>query len=213
MSMWMAVTSVGRFTVMTPAALVIALWLAVSWRLRELFWWGGLYVGGMAIVVAGKIAFIGWGIGYQPWNFTGMSGHAMRVATVLPVLAYFLVLHASTVTRGLAVLLGVLLASLIAWSRVVVHAHSMSEAMSGYLFGLLLAGWFLSGLQGTTSIWLNRWLVLFSLLGLMGTPKLTPLPTQSWITHAALLLSGHAKPCTRQHWHQCVPDVNSRNNQ
>lgn len=201
MEIWRAVTSIGEFTVMTPAALVIALWLLVSWRLDVLLWWGLLYVGGMVVVVAGKIAFIGWGIGYEPWDFTGMSGHAMRVATVLPVLAWFLQLHAKWVVRGLAVLVGLLLAALIAWSRVVVHAHSISEAVSGYLFGALLAFWFLRQVRGATNIWLNRWLVLFSLLGLMGTPKLTPLPTQSWITHAALMLSGHTKPYTRRQWH------------
>ncbi|MDP9108232.1 MAG: membrane-associated phospholipid phosphatase, partial [Pseudomonadota bacterium] len=73
-----------------PAALAILAWLLAGrlWRLAAT--WIMLFGVGMLLVVASKIAFIGWGIGSQSLDFTGLSGHAMRACAVMPVLAYLI---------------------------------------------------------------------------------------------------------------------------
>lgn len=39
------------------------------------------------ITTATKVAFFGYGVGYAPLGYTGISGHATFAAPVLPVLA------------------------------------------------------------------------------------------------------------------------------
>ncbi|MFC6518687.1 hypothetical protein ACFQAT_01865 [Undibacterium arcticum] len=82
----MKITSVGGITVMAPAAIAITVWLVVERSWRVALWWCLLFAAGMGLVVATKIAFIGWGIGIRSLDFTGFSGHSMRATAVIPVL-------------------------------------------------------------------------------------------------------------------------------
>jgi membrane-associated phospholipid phosphatase len=89
------------------------------------------------ITTVTKVAFFGFGVGYAPLDYTGISGHAMFAAAVLPVLAG-LVVGGSTPRRRLAAIgVGYLLAVLIAYSRLRVGAHSLSEALTGLMLGSL----------------------------------------------------------------------------
>jgi hypothetical protein len=71
-----------------PAALIITIWLLTGrlWHLAAL--WCLLFGIAMLAVVATKIAFLGWGIGSEALDFTGISGHAARATAIFPVLFY-----------------------------------------------------------------------------------------------------------------------------
>lgn len=197
---WFDITLLGSFSVMAPAATVIAAWLVLNRAWHLLLWWCLLFIGGMALVVTSKIAFIGWGIGLRSLNFTGMSGHAMRAAAVAPVLLYLLLQKTAGITRKSGVLMGLAFAVLIGISRLAVNAHSVSETITGWLLGAIVSLSFIRILSYSPKIDLNRWVIVLSLIGLFATPYITPVPTQRWIIKAALFLSGHDQPYIRVNW-------------
>ena len=101
----------------------------------------------------------------------------------------------------LATAAGVLLAVLITVSRVYVMAHSVSEAVTGCLLGLAVAAGFIWYASTENHMALSRVLVALCVPIFMVAPRAQPIPAESWITQAALYLSGHDKPYTRAMWH------------
>ncbi|MFM9437522.1 membrane-associated phospholipid phosphatase [Janthinobacterium sp. CG_23.3] len=185
---------------MAPAGIAIAVWLAGgnSWRLA--LQWCLLFGAGMALVVASKVAFIGWGIGISAIEFAGFSGHAMRAGAVLPVALFVILSGAAPVPRYAGAAVGVLLAVLVSISRVQVHAHSASESITGTVLGLLVAALFIRQAGATREPVVSRLLVALSMCALLWTPNVEPLPTEQWMTRLALHLSGHERPFERSHW-------------
>ena len=163
-------------------------------------WWVALFGAGMALVVATKIAFIGWGIGIPSIDFAGISGHAMRAAAVLPVIAYLALQGGRRSVKIIGVSAGVGLGILIAVSRVLVDAHSLSEAVSGFLLGTLIGVIFIRLARPLYKPSVNGWLVLVTLVSLFWVSSGEPAPTQQMLTEMALALSGHDRPFTRADW-------------
>ncbi|MDQ2141168.1 hypothetical protein RBI13_21160 [Alcaligenaceae bacterium A4P071] len=95
------------------------------------------------LVVLTKLAFMGWGLGLPALNFTGISGHAMLSAAIYPLLGYGLGMGYSPRVARYFLLGGFVLALLIAQSRVMTVAHSISESVVGFALGSLVAayGW------------------------------------------------------------------------
>ena len=197
---WTSITSLGSFSVMAQAAAAITLWLILGRAWRLVFWWCLLFIGGMTVVVATKIAFIGWGIGIRSLDFTGFSGHVMRAASVAPVLLYLVLQKTPRYMRITGILLGLVFGLIIAMSRLQVHAHSPSEAISGWALGALVSLGFIWILDRSRKVELHPWFIALSLLALLATPYMEPTPTQRWITSAALTLSGHDRPYIRVTW-------------
>lgn len=194
-------------TLPAAAAILLCLMTARAWRLA--IWWSVLFAGGMVVVVLTKLAFIGWGIGFESLDFTGISGHAMRAGAVLPVIGYLLMQRADRIGQLSGTLLGMALALMIALSRVIVHAHSVSEAVSGAVFGLVLGLMFLQRARLMARPAINLWLVAIAMTGLFVASTGEPAPTQQMLVRVALALSGHACPFTRANWaipnrHGCV---------
>ncbi|MEN9866405.1 MAG: hypothetical protein RL748_1995, partial [Pseudomonadota bacterium] len=102
--------------------------------------------------------------------------------------------------RNFVAMLGVLLALLVAVSRVQVHAHSWCEALSGAAFGLLIAAWFIQRVGAQQSFRYNRWLASVSLLGLISTPYTPHTPTQYYLIRLTLQITGHPRPFVREGW-------------
>lgn len=200
MSCWEFLSLLGSLAVTGPLGVAIAIWLLAgkSWRLT--LSWLTLFGLGMALVVLTKVAFIGWGVGVAALDFAGFSGHAMRSAAVFPVGAFLLARHAGSRAQPLALGLGLMLALLIAVARVKVQAHSVTEAVTGCVLGLLIAAAFIWHARGEQHLALSRVLVVFSMPVLLLAPRLEPLPTEAWMTRLALYLSGHPQPYTRAHW-------------
>lgn len=138
-SIWLLLSELGNSTWLLPAATLIALvgglsgWL--PWpAVRR---WLGATALVALVVLASKIAFLGWGIGSKALDFTGFSGHAAMSAAVYPTLLAWLGQALDPRHRrwpGAAV--GIALALLIAASRVPLHAHSVSEVILGAALGL-----------------------------------------------------------------------------
>lgn len=199
-NLWNAISLLGSMAVMGAAGVAIGVWLAADRNWRLALHWCLLFGIGMALVVATKVAFIGWGIGLSSVEFAGISGHAMRAAAVLPVVFFVILKSASAPVRAAGVVLGVVLALLVSVSRVVVGAHSVSEVVSGSLLGLLVAFAFMWYAGAARVAVVSRTLVLLSMCALLLTPKSEPVPTEKWMTALALHLSGHPHPFERSHW-------------
>lgn len=223
---WPWLTRLGEAQLLLPLALLTAVWV---WRtaggcraqnalLRR--WLLGLALA-TALTTASKLAFLGWGLGWARWDFTGFSGHAMFAAAVLPVLAW-VALGAAGAGAGLrrgsdersgsghppplrpsaAALswsLGLLLAGLVAYSRVKVGAHSVSEIWAGFLLGAAASGLALG------SAWLRPLrrrlpasLPLLALAVLLFLPAWAPKSrSHDWVIRWALQLSGREQPFDR----------------
>lgn len=115
---------------------VIALLLAGHSR-HLAFYWGGLFALTGLLVTGSKLAFMGFGVGIPRFDFTGFSGHSALSSAFWPVFLWLLVRPASFPVRLTAVLLGFMLAGLIGYSRVVIHAHSPSEVLAGLCLGTM----------------------------------------------------------------------------
>ena len=188
-------------SVLGPAGVAIAVWLLVSRQWRLVLGWSLWYGGGMLLVVLSKLAFIGWGLGSAEFDFTGFSGHAMRAGAVFPVLMYVVLQRAPRSWRLAGVLFGVAYAVLVAISRVVVHAHSVSEAVSGCVLGLAMAFGFMWQARGAVNFAVSHALALASLaIMVLITFKAEPMPTEDWLQKIALHLSGHERIFSRADW-------------
>ncbi|MEO8598852.1 MAG: phosphatase PAP2 family protein [bacterium] len=200
MHYWTTITSYGGSAVMMPAAAAFAAWLALGGAWRMSLWWCGLFGAGLAVVIASKIAFIGWGIGIPALDFTGFSGHAMRAMAVIPVLFFLVLQNSSMATRRIGVLGGILLGVLIVFSRVIVHAHSPAEAVLGGMLGTAVSLGFIALSCTREKPLLNRALIAATIIGLIGMSYVEPVPSQSVLVKVALALSGHDQPYTRANW-------------
>ena len=201
MTWWNGISFAADMSVMGPAGVAIALWLLVSRQWRLVLSWSLWYGGGLALVVLSKLAFMSWGVGSSALDFTGFSGHAMRAGAVFPVLMYVLLQRAEPRWRNAGVLIGVAFAVLVAISRVVVHAHSVSEAVSGCVLGLALALGFMWNARGVVNFAVSHALALASMVLMVALSfKAEPMPTEQWLQKLAMLLSGHERVFSREDW-------------
>ena len=139
MTVWMFLTRWGNSLLLLPTAS----WIGLSlWAVgeRPVAWRWVLYFGAaLVIVLATKVAFLGWGIGSRALDFTGISGHSTLAAAVLPMLAWWLTQERSRTTQLRAVIAASLFAIVVGVSRVLLSAHSPSEVVAGLLLGLGVA--------------------------------------------------------------------------
>ncbi len=194
---WPIVTHLGSAGLMLPVFAIVAGGLWISRRRAALYTWLLALAGGAALVLASKLAFMGWGIGSAALDFTGISGHATLAASILPIWLGWLLAARGGRFSILGLGLGLLLGTLVAISRVVLHAHSVSEALAGWLLGSAVALAAARALAGPLP-W-SRWSLLallpLSLSGHAATANY--LPAYQWEEHIAIWLSGRATPYTR----------------
>jgi len=134
---WNLITRLGDSELLLPLVPLAAmwLWLRAGQGLLVRRWLGGM-AGAALITVVTKIAFFGWQIGVAEWDFTGISGHAMFSCASYPMLFWVVLMNRSRRGQLVGVAAGTLLGLLIAYSRLPVHAHSVSEIVIGALMGL-----------------------------------------------------------------------------
>ena len=203
---WTLVTRLGEAQILLPTALALALWFA--WRghsKRLAASWALGILAATVITTASKVAFMGYGLGWQALNFTGVSGHAMFAAAIYPLAGTAAVsaLAGPGAVRWqwLGLSAGVALALVVAVSRVAVNAHSVSEIVAGLLIG-----------GSTTAVALRAghlplakpplWLPLAVGLWLGISPAhAPPSTTHDWVTRLSLKVSGHTRPYTRYDLH------------
>jgi membrane-associated phospholipid phosphatase len=200
---WTDFTQFGDLTVTGLVALAIAAWLFVEDEKRLALWWSVLFCAGMGVVVATKMAFIGWGIGIRAIDFAGFSGHTMRTAAVMPVLCYLILQRARFGIRLSGVLLGLSFGIVMGLSRVALHLHSLSEVAAGWVLGAAVAIAFIR----IASASLNKHVfkpmrIALCLAVLLPAPYVHPSPTQEWLTDFTLYFTGHEQPYPRAGWRQ-----------
>ncbi len=198
---WHLLTEIGNIVVTGALALIVTLWLLLEGRWKLAWQWCLCFGGGMALVLLTKMAFVGWGIGSETLDFTGLSGHAMRAMCALPVLGFLLFYHAAPRLRDAVVLALLVLGGLISYSRLMVHAHSVSEVLSGAALGLWLAAVFMRWVGQAQRFRFNQALVLVSLLGLLISQRAAPVATHNMLIELTLKITGHPRPFTRLGWH------------
>lgn len=195
---WHLITRLGEAQLLLPAMAAMLLWLVLrhrAWRL--VIAWTLCTAAAATLTTTSKIAFIGYGLGYAPWNFTGFSGHAMFAAAILPVITRVAEGLLPEAWHGRGWMAGVLLAALVAGSRVPVQAHTWSEVLSGFAIGLAASTATLQIAHAPRmrmSLRLVAVLALMLGLGVVGAP---PSRTHDLVTRLSLKLSGRAQPYSR----------------
>ncbi len=202
MHWWHYLSSLGALGITAPLGIGIAVWLGAAHCSRRALVWCLLVGAAMLVVVASKVAFIGWGVGLKAFDFTGFSGHAARAGAVFPAAAYLVLRGARRPWRVAGVVLAVLLALVVTVSRVKVHAHSPAEAVLGVLLGLAAAGAFIALCRSEKVFSPSPLLVGLTLAVLVFQPRTEGIDSQQWMTALALNLSGHDRPYTRWSWQQ-----------
>lgn len=196
---WKLITRLGEAQILLPVFFAMLGWLMLRQRSPKVAatWFVCVSVATLLTTIT-KVAFIGWGVGYAPLDFTGISGHSMFAAALMPILAAAAASTARNpaVRRG-AVALGYGAALVIMVSRVIVHAHSVSEAVAGMVLGSLASAAALS-LTGAPRSHAPKWMLVASLAWFVVTPVSAPRSlTHDWVTRLSLVLSGHPAPYTR----------------
>jgi len=202
------ITHLGNAVLMLSAALVLSLWWAAGGAGRLALRWLLVLGAAVAVVLATKLAFLGWGVGVASLDFTGLSGHATLSAAVLPVLAWALGSRASRKARSVAVAGTATLALAVGASRWVLQVHSTSEVLLGWLLGGTVAWAMLARLAylhepkqaGGVSPW---WLAAgLAALLLWTAPRNGQGPeTHGLVVQLALWASGREQPFTREMLH------------
>ncbi|MEX8517090.1 MAG: phosphatase PAP2 family protein [Leptothrix sp. (in: b-proteobacteria)] len=194
-------TRLGEAQILLPAMGIALLWLVAHAPSRPLAWrWASGTLLAAALTALTKVAFIGFGVGMAGIDFTGLSGHAMFSAAILPWLLNLLLRGRRQSVPGIDLLPGAVLALLIAISRVHVGAHSWSEALLGYALGGAVTLWLWSvpetmqriqSFPLTASWLLGTWLLLVPL-------HAPPSHSHSLVIALSLRVSGHDRPYTRE---------------
>ncbi|MGO4306611.1 phosphatase PAP2 family protein [Cupriavidus sp. RAF12] len=205
MSRWQLISFFGESAFLLPCAVFLYGWLRWRGASDPARHWLLAFSVTALVVLASKLAFLGWGIGSAAINFTGFSGHAMMAASILPVLLYLATPAGHPRLGWLAAAAGVLVALAVGASRLMLHAHSMSEVLSGLALGFCVSLPFISRREmprGPLTM-LVASLVLATILvlpvsGLAGV-------THQWVQELAVFLSGRDRPFQRGEWTSMRP--------
>ncbi len=148
---WQLISFFGDSTVLLPSAAALFIVLMLRKTSRLLAWqWSLLFGITGAIVCASKLAFMGWGLGIRELDYTGFSGHSALSAAFWPIFLWLLSARFSAGVQKAAVAAGYILAAVVGYSRLVIHAHSVSEVIAGLLLGAAGSALFLLLQKRTT---------------------------------------------------------------
>jgi len=205
MSAWHLVSRVGESSLLMPCALAVFAWLQAGRTPPDrgnAARWALTFGVAVALVVASKLAYMGWGIGSRALDFTGLSGHSMMAAAVLPVLACLLVPARHRALAAAAVAVGAALAVVVGLSRLALHLHSPAEVVAGLGVGFAASAAFIA--WSARPLRAAPWMVA----GILATLALAaPLPAVSLPTHGVLEriashLAGRDQPYRRGEWRE-----------
>ncbi|MEX2976167.1 phosphatase PAP2 family protein [Serratia fonticola] len=201
---WHFLTFFGDSMLLLPCAAIVFIILLLSPTSRKPTWQWMLLFGGVgAVVCVSKLAFMGWGIGSRHWDFTGFSGHSALSASIWPVLLWLLCGRFSSPVRRTAVIVGYLLAAIVGYSRLVIHAHSTSEVITGLALGFIVSSTFLILQRGTQPPRLSyRKIAVTLALPLVLINSGTAAPTQGLLERIAVTIAPVEKPFVRADLHK-----------
>lgn len=199
---WQLISFFGDSTVLLPSAALLLIVLFLRKASQTLAWqWGILFAITGAAVSVSKLAFMGWGLGIRDIDFTGFSGHSALSAAFWPVFLWLIGARFSSGIRTALIILGYGIALLVAFSRLEINAHSISEVIAGVLLGVSASALFLlfqkrhpAGTEVQLSWGAVTSLILIPAMLLHTGVKA---PTQSMLGEIAVALGPLDKPFTR----------------
>lgn len=196
-AIWLVITHLGAAGIMLPMLLMITAGLWLAGQTSAVVTWTLAMTAGAVVVLASKVAFIGWGWGSASLNFTGISGHTMLAASIFPVWMGWLLAGPGRRFSLYGVALGLAIGAVVGWSRLVLGAHSPSEVILGWFLGMGISLVACKAIRGQVPS--QGWDKLVAVLLLLTfSPSLSSyLPTHKWEVRVALALSGHARPYVR----------------
>ncbi|MGO4325723.1 phosphatase PAP2 family protein [Cupriavidus sp. 2TAF22] len=199
---WHFISRFGETSLLLPCAVLITVWLLYAGAYASARRWLLAFGLGAALVLASKLAFMGWGIGCEALNFTGFSGHSMMAASVLPVLLYLVVSARYPRLALVASCFGILLALLVGVSRLKLEAHSDSEVASGLAIGFAVSlSFILWSVRPRRSAPALAAALLMAVM--LGVPVAgVAAPTHHWLEVIAARLAGRDKPFQRGQWRE-----------
>jgi len=196
---WRTLTYFGDSMLLIPTAVIIALVLPWKSSSQRTVWYWLLAFGLAGLLVSlSKIMFLGFGIGSARFNFTGFSGHSAMSSTLWPVMMWLISGRWSTFWRAVTIAIGYAIPLMVGFSRLVIHAHSVSEVLAGLLLGFTLSSAFLISqrrtvLKGFSALQVG---VAFLVpLLLMGHGRVAT--TQQFLERLSVKLAGLEKPFKR----------------
>jgi membrane-associated phospholipid phosphatase len=209
---WHFLTFFGDSMLLLPCAAIIFIILMFSPASRKPTWeWTLLFGGVGAVVCVSKLAFMGWGVGSREWDFTGFSGHSALSASIWPVMLWLICGRFSSLVRRSAVIVGYLLAAAVGYSRLVIHAHSTSEVITGLALGFIVSSTFLLLQRGTLPPRLSYRRIAAALaLPLVLINTGTAAPTQGLLERIAVSIAPVEKPFVRADLHSNAPVSSSQ---
>jgi hypothetical protein len=147
MAYWDTFLHLGDISLTLAAAAGITAWLLAARAWRVAFWWSVLFVAGIGLVGASKIAYIAWGNALPALDFKAASGHAAGITAIAPLLFYLLIRHRGAAARAAATAGGLALGVLMGVLLVASDEHSAAEALAGWTLGatVSLGGIWLAG--------------------------------------------------------------------
>lgn len=201
---WYFLTFFGDSMLLLPCSVIVFIILITQRTTRLAGWqWALLFGCAGGLVCASKLAFMGWGIGIERYDFTGFSGHSALAASIWPVFLWTLSGRFSHAVRSLALVVGYVLPLTIGLSRLAIQVHSPSEVISGLALGYLTSSLFLRLQSSKTRPQLSWWQIAGALalpIILMGHRQ--PAPTQGLLEHIATALAHIDHPYTRADLHR-----------
>ncbi|MDF7648791.1 phosphatase PAP2 family protein [Pantoea sp. Acro-805] len=196
---WITLTYFGDSMLLIPTAVIIALVLPWKSDNRHTVWYWLLAFGLAGLFVSiSKILFLGFGIGSARFNFTGFSGHSAMSATLWPVMMWLVSGRFPAFWRNLTIGIGYLIPMMVGLSRLVIHAHSVSEVIAGLMLGFTLSSAFLVTQRRTALKGFSLAQVCVALLVpvvLLGHGRVAT--TQQFLERFSANLAGLEKPYTR----------------
>lgn len=187
---WRTLSALGDSRWLLPMALVLLITLPSADARLKWRWLLAIAVTA-GVTLGSKLAFMGWGIGLKSVHFTGFSGHAAMSSVIYPIVGVLLA-GAGKRARAIGLLISVLLAAAIAWSRIPLHAHSLSEVIAGLMLGLGFSGWALRAVLPSGRP--TALVVAVAMLAGMILPLTLPdLHTHQLVIALAKLISGRAE--------------------
>lgn len=197
---WMKIIHIGDVGVTVPAAAAIMAYLIAGGAWGMAWRWCLLFILGIALVIASKVAFLGWGYGIRALDFKALSGHVTSATAIIPVIFYLLLQSAPSITRAFGVLLGIACGVVVGILLVVSNEHSAFEAIAGFLVGSIVSLVFIWGYRPLPTVKPKLWFLPFSVITCLLAGYSEPPPVDYWMMRVALYLSGHDKPYNWSTW-------------
>lgn len=129
------VVNIGHSASMLPLAAGIAAYLMAGRAFRPALWWTGTFLAGLGFVALSKLIFLGWSISIPGLSFQALSGHAFRVASVIPTLFFLMLKPTSEFAAKRGVVVGITTSLCIDLLLVYFRFHTFSEVIASTILG------------------------------------------------------------------------------